>query len=239
MSDAFSENTDPAETDPVAELVGEGKKYKTVADLAKAKLEADRFIEQLKSENKGIREEFSNAEAAQAQLDELRQEIANLKKQSNAVQPRDNTNPQLDESAVEALVSRVITQREATNTAAENIKEANKQLIASAGSVEQAQSLVKAKASELGLSIDELKAVAAKSPTAFLKMVSDGKTVPPAGVSAKGSHNTESGPVISDTKPGTKAYYENIRKTNKKLYWSPTIQNQIAEAVKNGTYELT
>lgn len=54
MSDGV--NGADRQDDPVELLVGEGKKYKTVQDLAKSRVEADQFIEQLKSENAALRE---------------------------------------------------------------------------------------------------------------------------------------------------------------------------------------
>ena len=45
----------PPVADPLQELVGEGKKFKSIEDLAKSKVEADRFIDKLKSENDALR----------------------------------------------------------------------------------------------------------------------------------------------------------------------------------------
>src|SRR5688500_15910791 len=44
--------------DYFSELVGEDKKFKTPADLARAKAESDAFIERLKQENSGLRNEL-------------------------------------------------------------------------------------------------------------------------------------------------------------------------------------
>ena len=43
------------QADPLAELVGDGKKFATVNDLARGKLEADSFIEKIKAENNELR----------------------------------------------------------------------------------------------------------------------------------------------------------------------------------------
>ena len=51
--DAFSTNTPTGDTNPspLAELVGDGKKFQTVEDLAKGKQESDAFIVKLQDEN--------------------------------------------------------------------------------------------------------------------------------------------------------------------------------------------
>jgi len=54
--DVFSTQTgDQTSKTSLEELVGEGKKFKTVEDLAKGKLEADSFIAQLEGELKGVK----------------------------------------------------------------------------------------------------------------------------------------------------------------------------------------
>mgnify|MGYP000205087855 CR=1 FL=1 len=48
-------------SDIVSALVGEGKKYKTLDDLAKGYINADGFIEQLKAENRELKEKATAA----------------------------------------------------------------------------------------------------------------------------------------------------------------------------------
>src|SRR5688572_24600607 len=43
-------------TNPLADLVGENKKFKTVDDLAIGKLQSDAFIQKLQDENKELRD---------------------------------------------------------------------------------------------------------------------------------------------------------------------------------------
>src|SRR5690242_15072647 len=45
--------------DPLELLVGEGKKFKTPQDLAKGKMESDKFIVQLQKEQAALREELN------------------------------------------------------------------------------------------------------------------------------------------------------------------------------------
>lgn len=55
----------------VNELVGEGKKYKTVDDLAKAYKNADQFIETLKTEKRTVEEQYHDALAKSKSVEEI------------------------------------------------------------------------------------------------------------------------------------------------------------------------
>jgi hypothetical protein len=63
-SDKNTPNQGSVAGDTLAELVGEGKKFKTVEDLAKSKVQADQFIEQLKTESAEMRRRLTELEAS-------------------------------------------------------------------------------------------------------------------------------------------------------------------------------
>lgn len=72
------ESTFLKETEQVAvtetainELVGEGKKYKTVDELAKAYKNADQFIETLKTEKRTVEEQYHDALAKSRSVEEI------------------------------------------------------------------------------------------------------------------------------------------------------------------------
>lgn len=69
------------EESPLDLLVGEGKKFRTIEDLAKGKLEADRFIEQLKSELDELRKKSEEAEKMSLTMEEL---FAKLESERNS-----------------------------------------------------------------------------------------------------------------------------------------------------------
>lgn len=241
--DVFDTQTPQTDTDPLAELVGEGKKFKDTSALAKAKVEADAFIERLKAENVEMRKEVGAVDNAERQLAELRAEITALKAKPAQSNREGNTTPALTESDVAALVQREITNLEASRSAAQNIKEANTKAMEIFGSTEKATEAVRARASELGLTVDFLKTVASQSPSAFLSMIRAGspEQVVKNARHITGTVNTESPGTqsASTLKPGTKEFFDNMRRTDKKRYWSPDVQNKmIPEAVAAGTYQL-
>lgn len=226
----------------VDQLVGEGKKFKTVEALAAAKSESDRFIDELKGELATLREDFSKRSASLDQLDELRTEIQRLKQlqQTTNATPRDtNTTPSLTDERIQAIVAETITANERKATVTQNIQEAVDTAVKAYGTTEAATKAVQDKAQELRVTTEYLQNIAATSPSAFFKVMgldgAPGKS--DTNIIPKGSINTEVIPTTGGLlKPGTKAYFDNIRKTNKEKYFSPAITAQIMKAREQGTY---
>src|SRR5690349_8192148 len=91
-------------TDPFAELVGEGKKYADAAALAKAKKEADSFIEQIKRENAELRDRV----ASQATVDEIMTQIKQFApKPPQPVEP--DNQPRQPASATPDDITKLVT----------------------------------------------------------------------------------------------------------------------------------
>lgn len=223
---------------PVLEtLVGEGKKFKTPEDLAKGKLEADTFVETLKAENAQLRKEIQDRLAnEQTQLAALKQELTELR---SSTPSKGATSPALTEDSIRDIVRRSITEEEASRTLTQNVNEANNQVVSRFGSLEKAREAVGTRAAELGLSKEALKAIAAQSPTAFVQLiVGEAKpTETPAASLAKGTVNPQALKLDTGTqgpKQGTWEYYEHIRTTDPKRYYSAGMAQEIFQARKNG-----
>lgn len=232
MTDVFADTT-VVTPDPVTELVGEGKKFKTVEDLAKGKIEADKFINDLKAEMAELRSHLEG----QTKLDELKQEIQELRAQREG-QPKPQTGDALSAADIKALVTKAITDTERSRSSAQNIQDAQSAVIEKLGTAEKASEFIVTKAKELGVSTEELKGIASRSPTAFLKMLD--VTVEPGrsetfvtrGTVTTGT-DIKSG---SAPKEGTWEYFENIKKTKGvSAYFSPAVQNALHKAVFAGT----
>lgn len=231
----------PASSSVLDALVGEGKKFKTVDDLAKGKMESDAFIARLQEEMADLRKEADRIEELESQLEEIRQR--NSDRANEGMQPKvgkDNTSPSLSESDIETLVQKALTKAETNRTATENILEANRKMIEAVGSKEKAQEAVAAASTRLGLSIDYLKNIAATSPTAFLNLMGTTGSADNKAPAPSAPHGTVNPMAELDgnkaVKPGTKAYYDAMRRKDRRLYFSAKVQQEIFEAVKNGTY---
>ena len=241
--DVFSEETKvveaaPGETKPPVEtLAVSGEDL-----VAKRLKDKDDYIEQLKSETAEMRATLAKQDNAAQELDTLREELLRLKEQSKlSTQARGNTSSALSETDIENLVAKALTKQEATRTATENIREANRLVVEAYGSEEAARAALDAKSAETKLSVNDLKEIAARSPSAFLSIV--GATSSPASKVTNFDHkstvNTAALSQLSGgaIKPGSKAYFDNLRKElGNSKFFTPDIQNQVFEAKRKGLY---
>jgi len=131
---------DAAQSDPVAELVGEGKKYATVEELAKAKIHADNHIQTLIQEKRELEaktETSSTVDAILAKLDNPQDPVV--------AEPARTEQEAVD---IAALVEQKLTEK-LTAKDKEAVATANKNMFWSKltdalGSKEEAKSAVKA-----------------------------------------------------------------------------------------------
>lgn len=151
----------------VNDLVGEGKKYKTVDDLATSRLEADNFIEVLKGEKAAESAEVARLKAELEKRISVEDQIKALTKApvapaSNAPTERVEEKPDLSQ-AVRAEVERLNRNQMITT----NVETVANKLVEVFGSEEKAKEVVNQKAKELKVSVKFLMDSAAASPEAF------------------------------------------------------------------------
>ena len=208
----FNQNT-TTEADPFTELVGEGKRYKTPAELAKGKLEADKAIREREAENAQLR----------AQLAEMTSRLQGTPPASSAV-PGVADEDELVNKIVQ--VQQTLRQQEQIQANVEIVKDT---LLERFGSEEAANQHIVAKARELGMSMDELQSLASRQPKAFFKMIEVTEQAP-AATPTRGTINPEALKNLqgsTQVKPGTYEYYQQIHKTDPRKYFSPEIQNAL------------
>lgn len=204
-----------------------GEAFKDPQVLAKSKLESDNYIKQLEGQLTELRTELSKEEAAKKLLAELqgrRQDPnANPVPKQGETNPSD-TKPELSEDVIQRLVEETLSKRETTQTAKQNAKMVQDQLVQKYGT--EAKAHVEKKAQELGMSFERLSALAAESPTAFMSLIGEPK--PEYKPPVSGTINTAAG---NFNNPAEKnwAYYQNLRKTNKQLYFDPKTQQQMMQ----------
>lgn len=204
-----------------------GEAFKDPQVLAKSKLESDNYIKQLEGQLTELRTELSKEEAAKkllAELESRRQAPnANSLPKQGETNPSD-TKPELSEDVIQRLVEETLSKRETTQTALQNAKMVQDQLVQKYGT--EAKTHVEKKAQELGMSFDRLSALAAESPTAFMSLIGEPK--PEYKPPVSGTINTAAG---NFNNPAEKnwAYYQNLRKTNKQLYFDPKTQQQMMQ----------
>ena len=238
MSDDVFSQTEGAGSDEAAErsllpeLVGEGKKFATVEELAKGKLEADRFIEQLQNENKLARQQLTELESQKikaASVNDLVDAVKNANKQAT-----EEGNQPISEDRLSKMVREIMDGEYEAQTRAENRARANKAVLDKVqGDVEAARSYIAEKAKELNMNVEQLTSLSESSPSAFLKLIdSKPNTGTPSASGIPNAVNTGAleGHAKQEVIDGhhTKAYYDRLKKDlGPAKYWNDTkIQGQ-------------
>lgn len=156
------------------QLVGPDKKFKDVEALAKGKAEADNFVASLTRETKELRELTAQLDAENKVLRTRASIVDRLN--GNPSEPQGNPPPQNPPTSVtptkgltaEDVVS-VIEQREQTRLASQNRAVIDSTLTKVFGT--DAVAAVKQRASELGMSHEELVSIGLRSPEAMFSML--------------------------------------------------------------------
>lgn len=218
------------------ELVGEGKKFQTPEELARGKAEADATIDFFKNQMDRLRDDYlkeREQNTSRAGLEEILNEIKQLKSASNtndntsgANETDDKKEPAFDWTKVDEIVSHRLTEAEKAKQKQANLKIVQDKLRERFGS--EYQKALREQTRRLGLSEEVANQLAETSPQAFLKALDvesrDGDNIaPPRNQENRINFNQSSGKI----KPGTWSYYEEIRKKEPKLYWSPKVQTQM------------
>jgi hypothetical protein len=225
--DIFNPEATPSNENALEQLVGEGKKYKTVEDLAKAYANADNHIVELKTDLQTTREFIA-------------EELKKLAEQRQATPPAQIEEPRANNPAPAAppndngedLDTRIAKALENKNT--QDRLQANANLVQDVlveqlGSVEAATEAVISKARELGVDGKYMKETAANSPKAFFSLLGIDPATKPTS-SATPAPRSDVNPALvnsSAPKPRTYKFHEEVRKSNAKLYNSVSYQQQL------------
>lgn len=241
------QNSDPnKEQDNVSsfldQYVGEGKKYKTPEDLAKAYANADKHIPALEGELKSMRElqtkqfeqlyERINSRPQQDKDDQNDRDDGNTNRETPP-----NGNTKADEDDLNTRIKRVLDETNQEGVAKRNAAESQRILEEQFGGVEGAKEAVIKRARELDVSPQFLADAAFRSPNALMNLMgidpNKRSTNTPSSrsdVNQQAFGNQNSGP-----RPGTYAFYRNLQRTDLRSYMSPRIQNQMMkDALEKG-----
>lgn len=213
----------------VGDLVGEGRKFNDVEALAKGKLEADKFIEQMKQENAALKADLEKTAYRLGVNDRLEEKAsastADLSgPNNNNSGTSDEANTQLgsSEANIESLVEQTLRKREQKTVADSNIALVEAELEKAYGT--EASATVRQKSEELGLPLAELQGMAAKSPAAFMQLM--GKPAPKTNPLVQGSIRTE-GSTMQASSEKDFGFYQRLRRENSSLYYKPSTQRQM------------
>jgi hypothetical protein len=174
MNTLFDQNSAPA-SDPnkdyLSELVGEGKKFKTVQDLARGKFEADVYIDTLTKRQDEINTDYRRVleeSKAQAKLQDLIDRLEIAKIDNNTPSPVMNDlekKPAVDMNEIKSLIQTEIVQTKQQDKETENFNQVQRKLKEQFGS--NYQTVLKEQMESLELTAEDIDRLAKKSPTAF------------------------------------------------------------------------
>lgn len=238
---AAADPVDPNK-DYLSELVGEGKKYKDPAALARSRVEADRHIQRLETEQKALRTDMNSRLA----LEELVTKLSSYKAPDPAPTGGDDNRSEPSKTALTADdLARIVDERVSAISETERSK-ANLNLVKSTLKKEWGNSYVdkmKEKAQELGVGENFLNDLAMKQPNAFLKLmdanVAQNATTttpntasPLMGGQVDSSKRQMNAPAVDPHFKG-KSYYDKMRREKPSQFWDHKTQlemNQMGEA---------
>src|SRR3990167_677025 len=224
----FAEEGTPSEQDTVLAARIEENKKKGVDELAKGKAHGDQFIEFLKEQNAAMKAELDKAldeankrKSAEAVLEELKTRQSNKDVAENTEEP---TSSSLNSETIKSLVKESISEEHRKAAFQANVQIVDSAVKEKYG--DKAKEFVANKAKELGLSIEELGGLAAKSPSGFFNLVGMGVVEQKTLAPSKSTINPNA--ILSNQpKAGTAAYYDNMRKEDKKKFFTPVVQAQL------------
>lgn len=228
--DLLSGENDTPQVDPnkdyLAELVGEGKKFKTVQDLARGKFQADIHIDLLEKTKDQLRADYlklSEDAQAQATLKDLVTQLkAPIQQPASSITPQanvDNQRPSIDPKELESLVDSRLNERELSRKQSDNFKLVQDRLKERFGS--NYQTVLKQQIDELQLPSDYVNDLARRSPEAFFRTM--GLTEQPRNdFQAPARSSVRSDNYASQGgQDETWSYWQKLKETNPKLYLDP------------------
>lgn len=221
--------------DWLAEVVQEkGDNWRDPQTLAKGYANSQEYIKQLEQQSAELREDLSKAKYGEELLKEMRsqastdtkQNVLDTQAQLSEPQTSDNTSQVMDEQKLASLIDQTLTQREAANTAAQNLSNVNTKLTELFGT--EVDKVMTERSTELGMPKERLQEIASQSPTAFFKLLGEEAPVVTNPVT-KGTVNTAAGFNSENTGKRNFQYYQKMRRENSNQYYSPKVQNQMLQ----------
>jgi hypothetical protein len=212
--------------DLLGELVGEGKKFKTVEDLAKGKLAADSHIGRLEVENKALREAMESEGTPEQVLAKINDYLS--KKGSENAEVGKGNQPQAQPLTQEKVLE-LLQQREKETKVQNNVESFKANVKKALG--DKAHETIKARLDELSMDAGLFETMVERNPQAALKLLGL-KEQGPAGP-MESSVRTEA--FFGESGKGERrnfAYFQNKRRELGMRYYEPEIQREVFEARK-------
>lgn len=162
-------------------------KYKSVEDALNALKHSQDYIPQLSDKLRQQEQELAEAKAAAAKITELENTLKALTQQNNTPASPPAT-PGLSEEDIASLVTKTLTRQQQAEVSKQNLNQVVSAVTSAFG--EKSEEVFYGKAKELGMSVEDINALAARTPTAALKLLGLDGGAKPTGNASSGSINT-------------------------------------------------
>lgn len=233
MTDSLFDG-DQATNPTFEDLVGPDKKYKTPQDAARALVEKDRFIEQLKLETETARNEIRARTTLEELADRIASKAPNGENRTPPVEPGSSKQEPPAPTDLKAEVARLLAEERNSSNRASNLEKAKAAAKERFGGDYNAT--LRQIAEELGVSDKFLTDMAASSPTAFTKLIDSVKAPDVNRPLSPPASNVDTGRIFNNPNVKNKAYYDNLRKTDLNTYMSKRVQQELyKEAMAQGS----
>lgn len=199
------------------DLVGEGKKYRDAAAVAKAVYEKDRFIDQLKSELHGLRGELSS----RVKMEEFLERMSSMSPTQNEPQVHE-PDGQTKGIDLDKVLDQKLSELEQRRNLQQNLDRVRQELQAKLGA--NYKSHLKQISDKLGLGEQFMNALAAEQPKAFMHLVGLDKTPEPQ--SSVTPPTTSFRPQAPTSGKRNYKYYADLKKADPVRYYSVPVQQQ-------------
>ena len=237
MADYFQDDNSDQGVDPnkdyLSEYVGEGRKFRDTKELARAKAEADMHISRIEAENQAYRERLQQTKSLEELMDQINERGNRRPDVGNPpTEPAPAPAESISADDLDRMLEEKLTKRQKEDRAKTNEAWVLQQLTNKFG--QNYGERVRAAAAELGLTKEDVTALAREKPKAFLKLVDDNQ---PAG--PQGNYSPPSSRVNTQV-PGPSGarnykFYSTMRKQDPKTYNSASVQQEMhREAIKQG-----
>jgi len=228
---AFDTNA-PTDPNPITEnfldnLVGDGKKFVDPEALAKGKYEADVHVTNLERQLAEMREDLDQGAKITELMELVREQNKPAPKDQDKspVVPGDTSSGQMTEDELKSLIEQHVSERDKQTSATQNITNAEKALGDKFG--EAAGRVLAAKAAEVGMSVDDMKAIAGSNLKAFYRLMGLESVSQPDSGGLLGSAQRSEGDAPKDPNIRNFKYYQTMRKEQRAHYYSPKVQAQM------------
>lgn len=231
MDDIFT-STSPDQV-KLDDLVGEGKKYGSADEVAKALAHANKFIDQLKTEKQQAVEDLTARVTVEEAIKRLQTKSdANGNGAGNTTQAVVQNQSSEEKKAITLEdIDRFLEDKERKKVEVANLGTVQGAILKYTGSSEKARDYLANKAKELGTTVERLADLGKESPNALLKVLGINDTVKDASISpmtkTTGVTTQTSKKELDVNASWSDDEIKELRRTNPSKYFSPDVQNKI------------